>query len=918
MLEKLKHCLQHHYVWLLPCLMLLVGLPFSYVVWNSEKDAVEFDQQLRFEYKVKEVRDLILYRLDLYEQVLYGLQSFYRASDFVSEEEFKLYASAVLNSGKYPGVQVLGFVKYMDARAPITFKPYVNNIVEFAKHHYGSAEFTEIAPKVYVIPSNSAELYANQFAVPDLKAQLLESAESNVVGMYALFNEDQRAKDALMILHLPIYVNGRSDDGASASNSQIDGWVTATLDVREFFDALLAPISKQAIVYRIYNGTMVDDDELIYDSLKHAQGFEHQSSRFEKHMALKVLGQDWVLAVHAADAFNTSASDSQANVIGILSVLASLSVAGIIYFMAERLRTLAQMQNVNQRLTLSEQRWQFAVEGSGDGLWDWDLQTNQVMFSRRWKALLGYEEHEIGGHPDEWRLRIHPEDYVEVMSALEATLNNQADSYSMEFRLKCKDDSWKWILARGMVLSRDADNKALRMVVAQTDISNIKESEEAVWQHANFDLLTGLPNRRNFYTQLDQALKKAKRSGLKVALFFLDLDKFKEVNDTQGHDQGDYLLRLTANRLKECMRSTDAVFRLGGDEFVILIGDLTDAELDNLDIVGHKVLAELAKPYYLAYEVAYISASIGIAVYPNDAGNTDDLMKCVDQAMYAAKQKGGNSLTYFLPHMQQVAQHRMQLSNDLRLALQRAELFIEYQPIVNLSTMQVCKAEALLRWQYPTRGLVSPAEFIPIAEDTRLIQDIGHWVFLQAIEQARDWRKKFSEAFQISVNKSPMQFMSEEVRTQDWLDVLKQKHLPGDLIVVEITERLILDGSVHVKNRLRKLHTMGVQVALDDFGTGYSSLSYLKKFDIDYLKIDRSFVANLSEGSSDLALCRAMIVMAHTLGMQVVAEGIETQLQMDLLVAAGCDFGQGYYFAKSLSPSQFELYMAENLTPVKP
>lgn len=411
-----------------------------------------------------------------------------------------------------------------------------------------------------------------------------------------------------------------------------------------------------------------------------------------------------------------------------------------------------------------------------------------------------------------------------------------------------------------------------------------------------------------FYARLDQEIQKAKRSGLKVALIFLDLDGFKEVNDTMGHDQGDALLKLTAQRLVDCMRGSDAVARLGGDEFVLIMGDIGPADLNHVEIVAQKVLDLLSQPFKLLQDVAYISASLGIAIYPDDASTLEDLMKSVDQAMYASKQKGGQCFTYFTARMQQVAQHRMQLSNDLRLAIANQQLFVEYQPIVELNTGRVYKAEALLRWLHPTRGLVSPGEFIPIAESTRLIQDIGNWVFNEVVKQATLWRERLDPDFQIAVNKSPVQFNTDDDKAHSWLALLQQHQANGKAIVVEITEGLLLDGSSEVKQRLQAFQDMGMQIALDDFGTGYSSLSYLKKFEIDYLKIDRSFVGNLSEGSDDLILCEAIIMMAHRLGMKVIAEGIETAQQRALLVRAGCDYGQGFLFSKSLPPKELEAY----------
>jgi EAL domain-containing protein (putative c-di-GMP-specific phosphodiesterase class I) len=314
----------------------------------------------------------------------------------------------------------------------------------------------------------------------------------------------------------------------------------------------------------------------------------------------------------------------------------------------------------------------------------------------------------------------------------------------------------------------------------------------------------------------------------------------------------------------------------------------------------------MSQPFMLKNESCYISISIGIAMYPDDANNADDLINKADQAMYAAKKLGRSQFCYFTPTMQALAENRLRLANDLRTAISEKQFSITYQPIVDLITSKVEKAEALLRWQHPTRGFVNPIDFIPVAEDCGAIKAIGEWVFLQVAEQVAIWRKTLHPQFQVSVNKSPMQFQIDGEGYRDWVEHLQQLNLPGNAITVEITEGLLLNPSQAVTDKLKAIRDTGMQISIDDFGTGYSSLSYLKKYQIDYLKIDRSFVSNLSIHSTDMAICEAMILMAHKLGMKVIAEGIETEEQLQLLKQAGCDYGQGFLFSKPLSAIAFE------------
>ena len=450
------------------------------------------------------------------------------------------------------------------------------------------------------------------------------------------------------------------------------------------------------------------------------------------------------------------------------------------------------------------------------------------------------------------------------------------------------------------------DGSVNRRVVLFSDITEKKRADNLIWTQANYDHLTRLPNRRLFNDRMEREIKKAQRKASVIGLLFIDLDRFKEVNDTQGHEVGDLLLVEAASRIRHCVRDYDTVARLGGDEFTVILSDITEGT--DIGRVAQSIIDRLSEAFVLNAQEHFVSASIGVALYPRDGATISELIKHADQAMYLAKDAGRSRFRFFTRALQESAEHRMRLAGDLRRALEAGQLEVYYQPIVDLDTGRIAKAEALLRWRHPAHGFVSPATFIPIAEDTGTIHEIGEWVFAQVIQQASRWRERLAPEFQVSLNMSPVQFNGRN--PTQWLELLQTTQLPGSNLVIEITEGLLMSSDPGIKETLLGLRDLGVGVAIDDFGTGYSSLAYLKKFDIDVLKIDQSFTRNLDPNSADFALCEAIVVMAHKLGLKVIAEGVETEQQRNLLRQIGCDHAQGYLFSRAVPAGQFEALCA--------
>ena len=887
-------------------LILFCALQASFLLWLSERHHAEALQAVKFKQYTLSASESVQQRLNAYRQILKGVEQLYISSQFVSAEEFRLYVEDFTQSTEYNSLNALGFIKYIHLHHPETFNDLEVPVQKLLKQLEFVKGENEVAPVLYVEPRNDANrevLLKNAFLDAQLRADLLEAGDGDrlVMSRHSADSRDiQPYKN--YIFNAPVY-RGKAEANTVDRRSRLNGWVFLRFDVNTMLAEALHSVEQRLIHFDVFDMGEEEGQVPLYHSGGDDGANVHDSAAaWSSVYTLNVNGQVWRLQARSTAAFESATDYQDANDRGILGVVVSLLLAGLVQFTVMRHRTRHTLEQYSQALSSSEQRWKLAMESTGDGVWDWNVSESKVVFSERWQKLLGFSSQELAHKPAAWHQRIHADDAAAVTELQQQVLEGAREQYAVEYRLLCQDGSWKWVFDRGRVLMHDEHGKPTRILGTLADISKIKQSEEVVWQYANVDTLTGLPNRRLFFDRLDQALQAIKVTNQKLAIVFLDLDRFKEVNDAQGHDQGDKLLLQAGKRLAGCVGNKDLVARLGGDEFVLMLSEATASYVEAL---AQRVIDALSQPFQLDETHAYVSASLGIAIFPDDAANKEDLMKCVDQAMYASKQKGGNCFTYFTPRMQQNAEQRMRLSHDLRQAISNEEFFLEYQPVVNLQTNLVVKAEALLRWQHPVKGLIPPMDFVCIAEDNLLIVPIGEWVFQTAIEQCRQWRQSLHPMFQMAINKSPVQFATEHRKQDDWLSKVSNGYYEGNMVVVEITERLLLDGHSQISERLSQYRQAGVQVALDDFGTGYSALSYLKKFPIDYVKIDRSFVRELGVSGEDEALCRAIIVMAHSLGMQVIAEGIENQRQLSLLQEMGCDFGQGYYFSPPLRPDAF-------------
>lgn len=717
------------------------------------------------------------------------------------------------------------------------------------------------------------------------------------------------------------------------------------------------------------------------------------------------------------------------------------------FFLKEKLLELkGQLKNIKEleakgkKLIAYKERMEYAFTGSNDGLWDWNILTNDAYLSPRWKAIIGYKPEEIENTIISWKDSLHPEDLLLAQEQLENVFAQKTDLYEVEFRQKHKDGHWIWILARGVVKFDGADNP-VRMIGTHTDITEKKDAEKrlnesqkslaaaqkiahlgswtwkinsndlhwsdevfrifgetpqsfeptydiflsylpeedaksiaehitqsledknkpydvvhqiitregeqrhvhetgnilydsndipvqmigtvldvtdriknekqllaqknALAHQVHHDALTGLPNRILFNDRLEHAITKAKRYKKQLAVFFIDLDHFKEINDSMGHDVGDEVLKIFAERLTNSARGEDTLARMGGDEFMLIMEDVHG--MQSASIVADKIIQSVKTPISINGKSLYLTGSIGISFYPQNGEDSYSLIKNSDAAMYKAKDKGRNNYQFYTKQLTQLALERLSMESDLRHALEHEEFIVYYQPQIDALSNSITGMEALIRWHHPSKGLIAPGSFLPLAEETGLIVDIDRWVMKTALTQIQDWHLQGYQPGKIALNLS-----MEHLQAKDIIDKLQEliKNCNYTLtnIELEVTETKMMEDPEASILILQEISNMGISLAIDDFGTGYSSLSYLKKLPINKLKIDQSFVRDITN-NKDASIIKAIIALAQNMNLEVISEGVETKEQSDFLVENGCHNIQGYFYAKPMPADKMKNFL---------
>ncbi len=562
---------------------------------------------------------------------------------------------------------------------------------------------------------------------------------------------------------------------------------------------------------------------------------------------------------------------------------------------------ITERKRMEDALRANEQLLKFALEGAGDAVWDWDVLGRRITHNARWNTLLGYDADESDAIVGDWASNTHPEDLPIARANHDVLLDGKTESTAIELRMRCKDGSWKWFLSRGMVVGRDENGRPLRIVGTNADITLLKEHQRQLERIAHYDALTGMPNRMLLGVRMQQAMLDSQRRGTSLAVAYLDLDGFKAVNDRNGHDAGDALLVVVAQRIKSALRECDTLARIGGDEFVAVMADLERPEA--CEVLLERLLAAAAAPAKVNGVELQVSASIGVTLYPRDGSGADQLMRHADQAMYQAKQAGRNRYHVFDVAQDAAVRVKRESIEHIRQALAQREFVLYYQPKVNMRSGALVGVEALIRWQHPEHGILSPAAFLPLIEDQAIGIALGEWVIEAALAQMEAWRAKgFEIAVSVNIGAQHLQQDNFVTRLTDMLN--RHPRVSPGCLALEILETSALEDVVRVSEVMRVCQAMGVTFALDDFGTGYSSLTYLRRLPAETLKIDQTFVRDMLEDPDDMAIVEGVVGLANAFHRALVAEGVETVAHGEALLRLGCTVAQGYAIARPMPAAE--------------
>ncbi|MFO7786574.1 MAG: EAL domain-containing protein [Halospina sp.] len=582
-----------------------------------------------------------------------------------------------------------------------------------------------------------------------------------------------------------------------------------------------------------------------------------------------------------------------------------IGLTGMLLYLAMR-SLYAAIAGISREAVEREARFQEMAEHIPEVFWVWDPERQRLSYvSPAADSIWGLPPERLLEDRDLWLRTVHPQDSERVTSTLEHIIRS-CQSITQQYRVQHADGTWLWVEDRAYPICGE-QGELVRMVGVTENITEQHHQQEALYEAAYYDRLTGLPNRYLFHERLEQQCQDAIRNNLSFALLFLDLDRFKYINDSLGHSAGDELLRQVARRLLNVVEGRGFLARLGGDEFAVLLSRRQDTEQRETVVRG--IINDLSRPYRLQGEDSFLTLSVGVALFPRDGGDAESLTRSADVAMYSAKRHGRNNWSYFDESDNPASTERLRLEADIHRAVENREFELYYQPQFNATGTRMAGAECLLRWQHPEHGMISPGEFIPLLEETGLIADVGVWVIEQACRCIHEWRRRgLPDHFVLALNVSARQLQDEHLLTET-RRLMEAWNVPEGVLELELTESSLMEEPAYSRRLFAGLRSIGAKIAIDDFGVRYSSLSYLREFAPDILKIDKSFVDPIEESERDRHLVEGIIQLSHTLGISVIGEGVETEAQRSILEHAGCDWLQGFLLACPMPLSDFQSLM---------
>jgi diguanylate cyclase (GGDEF)-like protein/PAS domain S-box-containing protein len=894
---------------LLPLLVLAAALGVTWALWSHERQAARHELLSQFDFSLGDAVSRIEQRMGTYELLLRGAQGLFATSAEVDRDQFRAYVDTLNLDANFSGIQAIGLIAWVPStqKASHITAMHQRGLPAYSIQPDGPREnYAPIVQREPSIGANRSSPGFDAWADPVRRRAMEQARDTGMAtlsGKVRLSVDTEPGANPGFIMYMPVYTPGQSLENATQRRQHLVGWVYASFRMHDVIASLYGE-EVPGLSIALYDGVAVSPEALLYRTAG-APG-HHVPADLTASEYLVVCGHDWTLTMTARDGFKARFGRDAAALIAITGTGLSLLLALLTrLMMTGRSRAIRLASSMTKELRESEEKFRAIADCTVNWEIWWSPEGKPRWINSVVEQYIGYTVDECMVMHDFARTVIFHEDAARVAPMFRSAQHGSRGD-DLEFRCVRKDGSLMWLSASWVPIT-DSKGDFIGFRTSGRDITERKIADERIKELAFFDALTGLPNRTLLLDNLKQAIAESARHDTSGALLFIDLDHFKTLNDTLGHDKGDLLLQEVAKRLAASIPEGDTVARVGGDEFVVVVGNLSpdrNKAAQQTEALGERMLSILGSPYRLG-ELDYRStASIGATVFKGHQASTDDLMKQADLAMYKSKERGRNAVRLFDPDMQTVVVERAALEAALRDAIENDQFVLHYQ--AQIDGDRVTGVEALVRWNHPVRGLVFPADFIPVAEDTGLIAELGGWVLHEACRQLVRWAARPDMAhLTIAVNVSVQQLHKPDF-VESVLAIIQQTGARPDRLKLELTESVLVDNVQEIIAKMEALKAKGIVFALDDFGIGYSSLSYLKRLPLDQLKIDRSFVRDVLVDPNDAVIARTIVALARSLGIGVIAEGVETEAQRTFLASAGCYAYQGYLFCRPVPVEAFE------------